>query len=143
MRRGGNEDVFERAYLPENGFFAKTPFCFGAFFAVATICFFGLVLERQEDIRYHESLFEITGTLDLKGLLSEGLPTILVLGGEGCSSCEKMKTMLQELHTLLRGKVNIRYLDIWKHPHLEKGFPPVECVPTEFFFDEKGPPFFL
>jgi len=122
--------------------FSRTPFFVPVlFFTVATTWFLWLVLERQEDIRYHESLFEITGTLDLKGLLSEGLPTILVLGGEGCSSCEEMKSMLQELHTLLRGKANIRYLDIWKYPHLERGFPPVGCVPSEFFFDRMGNPF--
>ena len=134
--------MFSKEHIFPKMVFSRKPLFVSVLFSLwPPYVFFGLVLERQEDIRYHESLFEITGTLDLKGLLSEGLPTILVLGGEGCSSCEKMKSMLQEPHTLLRGKANIRYLDIWKYPHLERVFPPVGCVPSEFFFDRMGDPF--
>ncbi len=103
--------------------------------------FLWLVLEWQEDIPFHESFFEITGTLDLKGLLSERFPTILVLGGEGCSSCEEMKPCFR-IFTLFYGEEQTfatwisGSIPIWKGDSLRW-----DASLRNFFFDRAGAPF--
>ena len=118
-------------------------------FHVAVLALAGILLlwgyychvQRVSDEKLWESIFEVSGSLDLPSLLSERIPVVLIVGGEGCGSCEKTKLLLMGLHKKLRGEVLFRYLDIWKHPHLEGHFPSINVVPTFFFFNSEGQPF--
>jgi thioredoxin len=94
-----------------------------------------------------EALVNITGDLlaagnefDLEELKSCNLPIMIDFGADECVPCKKMAPILKELHKTYKGKVVIRFVDVWKNPGLAGDFP-LEVIPTQFFFDKEGNPF--
>lgn len=85
--------------------------------------------------------FELDATeLNLEQLKSYGLPIIIDFGSDSCDSCKEMAPILKELNTELRGKVIVKFVDVWKYPDVATEFP-ISVIPTQLYFDKDGNPF--
>lgn len=85
--------------------------------------------------------FELEATtLDLDQLKSYGLPIVIDFGSDNCIPCKEMAPVLKELNSELRGKVIVKFVDVWKYPNLAEGFP-ISVIPTQLFFDSEGEPY--
>ncbi|MEL7654435.1 MAG: thioredoxin family protein [Bacillota bacterium] len=85
--------------------------------------------------------FELATTeLDLEQLKSYELPIIIDFGSDSCIPCKEMAPVLEELNADLRGKVIVKFVDVWKYPKMAEGFP-ISVIPTQLFFDKDGKPF--
>ena len=97
--------------------------------------------ETQNDSVPENIDFELeTSELDLEQLKSYGLPIIIDFGSDSCDACKDMAPVLQELNTELRGKVIVKFVDVWKYPKLAEGYP-ISVIPTQLFFDKDGKPY--
>lgn len=65
------------------------------------------------------------------------LPKVLDLGSEGCIPCEKMKPILAELKTGLKGKVDVEFIDVAKDAAAADKYS-IQTIPTQIFFDASG-----
>lgn len=85
--------------------------------------------------------FDLAATeIDLEKLKTYGLPIIIDFGADDCPPCKQMEPVLIKLNKELRGKVIIKFVDVWKHQYAAADFP-VELIPTQFFFDREGKPY--
>jgi len=82
----------------------------------------------------------VTDQLDLEQLKYYGLPIIIDFGADSCVPCKEMAPVLKELNEELRGKVIIKFVDIWKYQALAEGYP-IRVIPTQVFIDAKGKPY--
>ncbi len=80
-----------------------------------------------------------TETLDLEKLKSYGLPILIDFGAGSCVPCKEMAPVLEKLNKEYRGKVIIKFVDVWRNPELAENFP-VQVIPTQFFFNSDGSP---
>ena len=65
------------------------------------------------------------------------LPKVLDLGSEGCIPWEKMKPILAELKTELKGKADVEFIDIAKDAAAADKYG-IQTIPTQIFFDANG-----
>lgn len=65
------------------------------------------------------------------------LPTLLELGADKCVPCKMMAPILEELKTEYAGRLQIEFIDVWKHPEAGKTHG-VRVIPLQIFFDELG-----
>ena len=65
------------------------------------------------------------------------LPKVLDLGSVGCIPCEKMKPILAELKTELKGKVDVEFTDIAVDAAAADKYG-IQTIPTQIFFDASG-----
>lgn len=82
----------------------------------------------------------VTDSLDIEKLKSYGLPIMIDFGADSCVPCKEMAPVLVELNKELRGKVIIKFVDVWKYQSLANGYP-ISLIPTQVFFDSDGKPF--
>lgn len=82
----------------------------------------------------------VTDNLDLEQLKSYGLPIMIDFGADSCIPCKEMAPVLKELNEELRGKVIIKFVDVWKYQSLAEGYP-ISVIPTQVFFDKEGNPY--
>ncbi len=82
----------------------------------------------------------VATTIDLAKLKSYGLPIIIDFGADSCIPCKEMAPVLKKLNAELRGKVIVKFVDVWKYKNAAANFP-VEVIPTQFFFDKNGKPY--
>jgi len=82
----------------------------------------------------------VATTIDLAKLKSYGLPIIIDFGADSCIPCKEMAPVLKKLNADLRGKVIVKFVDVWKYKNAAANFP-VEVIPTQFFFDKNGKPY--
>jgi thioredoxin 1 len=82
----------------------------------------------------------VTDSLDLEQLKSYGLPIMIDFGADSCIPCKEMAPMLKELNEELRGKVIIKFVDVWKYQSLAKDYP-ISLIPTQVFYDKEGKPY--
>ena len=82
----------------------------------------------------------VIGELDIQKLKSYGLPIMIDFGADTCIPCKEMAPVLKELNETMRGKVIIKFVDVWKYQKLAEGYP-VSVIPTQVLFDKKGQPF--
>jgi thioredoxin 1 len=85
-------------------------------------------------------VLHVTDSLDLDKLKSYGLPIIIDFGADSCIPCKEMAPVLKELNEELRGKVIIKFVDVWKYKSLAKDYP-ISLIPTQVFFDKDGKPY--
>lgn len=83
---------------------------------------------------------KVTDSLDIEKLKSYGLPIMIDFGADSCVPCREMAPTLVELNKELRGKVIIKFVDVWKYQSLAEGYP-ISVIPTQVFFDSDGKPF--
>jgi len=79
-------------------------------------------------------------SLDLDELKSQGIPIVIDFGADKCIPCKEMAPILKELSENYKGKVIVKFVDVWKYPELAEQFP-LEVIPTQFFFDKEGNPY--
>ena len=77
-------------------------------------------------------------SVDLDGLLADGLPLILYFGDDSQASIDTLD-MLLSLHEELRPDALLRVVDLSLYPDAKEGFP-VQTIPTQFFYDADGKP---
>lgn len=82
----------------------------------------------------------VTDSLDLKQLKSYGIPIMIDFGADSCIPCKEMAPVLKQLNEELRGKVIIKFVDVWKYQSLAEGYP-ISVIPTQVFFDKEGKPY--
>ena len=68
---------------------------------------------------------------------SEGLPRLIELGADKCVPCKMMAPILEELEEKYAGRMEVRFIDVWKNREKASEYR-VQMIPTQIFFDEKG-----
>ena len=77
---------------------------------------------------------------DIVNMVDYGLPMIIDFGSDFCAPCIEMKPILQELNKKYRGKVIIKYVDVYEFEKFTKYYP-VTILPTQVFIDADGTAF--
>ena len=77
------------------------------------------------------------GSVAAEGSALVALPRLVDLGADKCIPCKMMAPILEELKTGYAGKMNVEFIDVWKHPD-EAGPYGVRVIPTQVFFDASG-----
>ena len=65
------------------------------------------------------------------------LPMILDLGADKCRACKAMVPVLDSLEKGFKGKLKVKFIDIWKNPKEAEKYK-IKTIPTQIFFDKKG-----
>ena len=87
-----------------------------------------------------EFALDATEDFDMDKILSYGLPVIVDFGADECIPCKQMAPVLKELNEELRGKVIVKFVDVWKNPDAAQSVP-LSTIPTQFFFNADGTPY--
>jgi thioredoxin len=67
----------------------------------------------------------------------EPLPRLLDLGADKCIPCRMMAPILDALQTTLAGKLQVEFIDVWKHQEKADAYG-VRMIPTQIFFSPTG-----
>ncbi len=67
----------------------------------------------------------------------KGTVTMLDLGAELCLPCKMMAPIMVKLEKEYKGRADIIFIDVWKHPEQAKKFN-IRAIPTQIFFDKDG-----
>ncbi len=65
------------------------------------------------------------------------LPKMLDLGAGKCKQCIEMAPMLEELKRVYADRVEVEFIDLWKHQDMGEKYN-IEVMPTQIFFDASG-----
>lgn len=88
-----------------------------------------------------EEVWELRArTIDLEELQKEGVPLVIDFGSDECVPCKEMAPVLEKANAEGRGKVLVKFVDVWDNPSAADGFP-VQVIPTQVFFDAGGSPY--
>jgi thioredoxin 1 len=68
---------------------------------------------------------------------TSGLPLLLDLGSTTCIPCKELAPILDQLTVELRGKVDIKFIDVTKQPQAADTYA-INVIPTQIFFDAQG-----
>ncbi len=82
----------------------------------------------------------VTDVLDIEQLKSYGLPIMIDFGADACIPCKEMAPVLVKLNEELKGKVIVKFVDVWKYQEVSEGYP-IRVIPTQVFFDKEGKPY--
>ena len=63
------------------------------------------------------------------------LPRFVEVGADQCIPCKMMKPILAELREEYAGKLQVEFVDVWKHPEQRDEYG-VQMIPTQVIFDE-------
>ena len=94
--------------------------------------------EIQENV--NSDFLLAASEIDLEKLKSYSLPIIIDFGADSCIPCKEMAPVLKKLNQEWQGKVIVKFVDVWKYPNASADFP-LQVIPTQFFFDNKGNPY--
>ncbi len=86
-------------------------------------------------------LLLVAGGLMLSGAAKAAenlpLPRLLDLGADKCIPCRMMAPILDALKTSHAGKLQVEFIDVWKHQ--DQAIPyGVRMIPTQIFFSPTG-----
>ena len=87
-----------------------------------------------------KSDLDATNNFNLDELKTYGQPMVIDFGSDSCIPCKEMKPVLETLNKELKGKVIVKFVDVWKNPDAA-GNLPLKVIPTQFFFDKTGKPY--
>lgn len=88
-----------------------------------------------------EGIWELrANSIDLEELQKEGVPIVIDFGSDECVPCKEMAPVLEKANDTGRGKVLVKFVDVWENPSAALGFP-VQVIPTQVFFDADGNPY--
>ena len=62
------------------------------------------------------------------------LPKLLDLGADKCIPCRMMFPVLDSLKKEYAGRLDVEFIDVWKHPDAAKAHG-VEVIPTQIFYN--------
>jgi thioredoxin 1 len=68
---------------------------------------------------------------------AKGMVTMIDLGAKSCIPCKMMAPIMGKLEKEYKGKADILFIDVWKHPEQAKRFK-IRAIPTQIFFDKDG-----
>ena len=69
--------------------------------------------------------------------VGKGLPALIDLGAGECIPCKMMAPILEELKKEYAGRLEVRFIDVWKKPD-EAGKYGIKLIPTQIFHDTSG-----
>jgi thioredoxin len=65
------------------------------------------------------------------------LPRLIDLGADKCIPCRMMFPVLDEIKSACAGKLQVEFIDVWKHPDQAEPYG-VRMIPTQIFFSAQG-----
>ena len=68
---------------------------------------------------------------------AKGMVTMVDLGANKCMVCKMMSSIVESLQKEYKGRADIVFIDVWKHPEEGRKFG-VKLIPTQIFFDKDG-----
>jgi len=68
---------------------------------------------------------------------SKALPRLVDLGADKCIPCKMMAPILEELKKEYVGRLEVKFVDVWKKPSEAKEYG-IKIIPTQIFFDASG-----
>lgn len=72
---------------------------------------------------------------------STRLPRLVEIGAEKCIPCRMMQPILAELRKEYAGKLQVDFVDVWKHPEQADKYG-IQTIPTQVIYDSSGKEFF-
>ena len=69
--------------------------------------------------------------------LPRSLPKLIDLGADKCIPCKAMAPILDELKKEYENRMEVQFIDVWKHPEDAEKFH-IQLIPTQIFFDADG-----
>ena len=69
------------------------------------------------------------------------LPRLVDLGAETCIPCKMMAPILEELTEEYKGKLVVKFIDVWKNRGAAEQYG-IRTIPTQIFYDRNGKEFF-
>lgn len=67
----------------------------------------------------------------------KAIPKLLDLGAGKCIPCKLMAPILEEMKETFAGKMDVRFIDVWKNPEANDEYG-IKIIPTQIFFDAAG-----
>lgn len=105
---------------------------------IAAVIFF---VKNGETVQQTEKSPTLTITeLNLEEMTSQGKPVIIDFGADYCQPCQMMAPELEKVHNAMEGKAFVHYVDTMESPEIAGQFP-IQVIPTQVLFDNKGNPF--
>ncbi len=65
------------------------------------------------------------------------LPRLVEIGAEKCIPCRMMQPILAELREEYAGKLQVDFVDVWKHPEQADKYG-IQTIPTQVIYDSSG-----
>ena len=65
------------------------------------------------------------------------LPRFVEIGADKCIPCKMMQPILDELRDEYAGKLQVDFVDVWKHPD-QSGKYGIQTIPTQVIYDSSG-----
>jgi thioredoxin 1 len=72
-----------------------------------------------------------------KDIPRKGTVTMLDLGANSCIPCKMMAPIMEKLEKEYKGRADIIFIDVWKHPEQSKKFN-IRAIPTQIFYNKEG-----
>ena len=72
-----------------------------------------------------------------KDIPRKGMVTMLDLGANSCIPCKMMAPIIEKLEKEYKGRADIIFIDVWKHPEQSKRFN-IRVIPTQIFYSKEG-----
>lgn len=65
------------------------------------------------------------------------LPRLVDLGADKCIPCKMMASVLDNLKTTCAGKLEVQFIDVWKHKAEAESYG-IKMIPTQIFYSPDG-----
>lgn len=65
------------------------------------------------------------------------VPTLVDLGAGKCIPCKAMAPILEQLRADYAGRMDVRFIDVWKEPEQGRAYG-IDMIPTQIFYAADG-----